>query len=105
VFIAMNRFRIKKGGEETFERIWRERESHLNEVPGFQEFHLLRGPEAEDHVLYASHAVWDSREHFEAWTKSDAFRKAHARAGSSPDIYMGPPQLELFDVVLHQTRN
>ena len=34
------------------------RDSHLDKVPGFVEFHLLRGPEAEDHTLYASHTVW-----------------------------------------------
>src|ERR1700741_4487945 len=27
----------------------------------FVEFHLLKGPEADDHTLYASHTVWQSR--------------------------------------------
>ena len=57
MFIAMNRFRIVKGKEPEFERIWAERDSHLDGVPGFKEFDLLRGPEAEDHTLYASHSV------------------------------------------------
>ena len=35
------------------------------------EFHLLKGPEAEDHTLYASHTVWENRAVFEAWTKSE----------------------------------
>ena len=51
MFIAMNRFRIVKGREAEFERIWKERDSHLEDVPGFEEFHLLRGPEADDHTL------------------------------------------------------
>ena len=34
MFIAMNRFRIVKGRESDFERIWAERDSHLDEVPG-----------------------------------------------------------------------
>ena len=51
MFVAMNRFRIVKGKEPEFERIWAERDSHLDEVPGFVEFNLLRGPEAEDHTL------------------------------------------------------
>lgn len=92
MFIAMNRFRIRKGSEAEFERVWAERDSHLREVPGFVAFHLLKGPEAEDHVLYASHTLWESREAFEAWTRSEAFRKAHAQAGGSPrDLYLGPP--------------
>jgi heme-degrading monooxygenase HmoA len=100
MFIAMNRFRIVKGHEAEFERIWAERDSHLDGVPGFEKFNLLRGPEAEDHTLYASHTVWQSKQHFEDWTKSDAFRKAHAGARSSPDIYQGPPQFEGFETVL-----
>ncbi len=100
MFIAMNRFRIIKGEEAEFERIWAERDTHLNEVPGFVEFHLLRGPEKDDHTLFVSHTIWESEKHFEGWTKSDAFRKAHAKAGGSrKDIYMGPPQFEGFEAV------
>lgn len=99
MFIAMNRFRIVKGRESNFERIWAERDSHLDEVPGFMNFDLLRGPEADDHTLYASHSAWQSREAFEAWTKSEAFRKAHAGAGSAKDIYLGHPEFEGFETV------
>src|ERR1700757_2816098 len=61
MFIAMNRFRVAKGSEAAFEQVWMSRDSHLEEVPGFVEFHLLKGPEAEDHTLYASHTVWKNR--------------------------------------------
>ncbi len=105
MFIAMNRFRIVTGGEAEFERIWATRDTHLNEVPGFVEFHLLRGPEEADHTLYASHTVWRSRQHFENWTRSEAFRKAHAQAGGArKDIYQGPPQFEGFEAVQTVTR-
>jgi heme-degrading monooxygenase HmoA len=67
-------------------------------VPGFVEFHLLRGPEVEDHTLYASHTVWQSRAAFEAWTTSEAFRAAHRRAGDNKPLYLGPPQFEGFEV-------
>jgi len=99
MFIAMNRFRVLKGSEEAFEEMWRNRESFLKEVPGFQQFHLLRGPESEEHVLYASHTLWASRDDFEGWTKSEQFRKAHAQAGQSKVQYAGPPQFEGFDPV------
>ena len=39
MFIAMNRFRVKKGSEEAFEKVWLTRETHLDRVPGFVEFH------------------------------------------------------------------
>ena len=53
MFIAMNRFRVVKGCEAAFEAVWLSRDTHLDTVPGFTEFHLLRGPAAEDHTLYA----------------------------------------------------
>lgn len=99
MFIAMNRFKIRPGHEEEFERIWRERDSHLQGVEGFVEFHLLRGPEHEDHTLYSSHAVWTSRAAFEAWTHSEAFRAAHRNAGAHRDVYLEGPRFEGFEVV------
>jgi hypothetical protein len=45
MFIAMNRFRVKKGSEDAFEKVWLGRDTYLDRVPGFLEFHLLKGPE------------------------------------------------------------
>ena len=100
MFIAMNRFRIAPGFETGFEAVWRERESYLTEVPGFESFALLKGPEHDDHVLYASHTVWESRAAFEAWTRSEQFRKAHGQANAPKGTYLGHPNLELFEAVL-----
>ncbi|GAB5471504.1 MAG: antibiotic biosynthesis monooxygenase [Rhodospirillales bacterium] len=99
MFIAMNRFKIKLGEEAAFEAVWRERDSHLKEVPGFKEFQLLRGPEREDHCLYASHSLWESRAAFEDWTRSEAFRLAHAGAAGRRHLYLGPPEFEGFEPV------
>ncbi len=100
MFIAMNRFRITLGRETAFIEIWRNRESRLTEMPGFREFHLLQGESTEDCTLFATHTVWDSRNDFEAWTCSEQFRQAHAKAGISRDLYLGPPQFEGFESVL-----
>ena len=101
-FIAMNRFKVKKGSEDAFEKIWASRDSYLHRMAGFVEFHLLKGPEAEDHTLYSSHTTWESKAAFEAWTKSDEFRMAHARAGnegsSSGTLYLEHPKFEGFEV-------
>ncbi|MGB6938999.1 MAG: antibiotic biosynthesis monooxygenase, partial [Xanthobacteraceae bacterium] len=40
MFIAMNRFKVKPSSEEVFEKVWRDRDSYLDRVPGFVEFHL-----------------------------------------------------------------
>ena len=100
MFIAMNRFRIAPGREQVFEELWRQRDSYLDEVPGFQEFHLLRGPADEESTLFASHTVWASRADFEAWTESESFHKAHAQARAPAGTYLGHPEFEGFDVIL-----
>jgi len=90
--------RVAKGSEAAFEQVWMSRDSHLEKVPGFVEFHLLKGPEAEDHTLYASHTIWENRATFEAWTRSEAFRAAHNRAGDNKPLYLDHPQFEGFEV-------
>ena len=99
MFIAMNRFKIVPGHEEAFEKLWRERDSHLKGVKGFKSFNLLRGPRAEYYTLYASHTVWHSRDCFEKWTQSSAFRKAHKSSGKNRNLYLAHPIFEGFDVV------
>ena len=99
MFIAMNRFMVSEGREPEFEKAWRERESYLDEVPGFLQFQLLRGATEAGASLYVSHSVWASRAAFEAWTRSEAFRKAHGRARSPEGVLLGHPKLETFDAV------
>ncbi|MTI02611.1 antibiotic biosynthesis monooxygenase [Roseibium sp. RKSG952] len=103
-FIAMNRFKVRLGSETDFETVWKSRQSRLNELPGFREFRLLKGPEGDGYRLYSSHVIWDRREDFEAWTKSEQFRDAHKNAGNSntQSALMGPPQFEGFETVLQE---
>lgn len=107
MYIAMNRFRVKSGSEEEFETVWKNRDRHLKEVPGFVEFQLLKGPAGgegtdEAYTLYCSHTVWASYDAFVDWTKSEAFRAAHKNAGSNKPLYLGGPHFEGFEVLLHE---
>ena len=86
MFLAMNRFKIIRGREKDFEQIWRERDTHLDSE--------------ESYTLYASHTIWKSRQCFVAWTKSEAFRRAHKNAGNHNDIYLGHPEFEGFEKVI-----
>ncbi len=99
MFIAMNRFKVRHGEEAAFEHIWLSRETHLETVAGFVEFHLLRGPEREDHTLYSSHTIWADRESFTAWTQSEQFRAAHGGTGQHKPLYLGHPEFEGFEVI------
>ena len=82
MFIAMNRFQVKIGSEKAFETVWATRESYLGNMAGFVEFHLLKGPVADDHTLYSSHSAWVDKAAFEAWTG----RKSSAAPMPAPTI-------------------
>jgi heme-degrading monooxygenase HmoA len=54
-------------------------------------------------VLYAFHTMWRSYADFEAWTKSEAFGRAHARAGDQKPTTLGHPEFEGFQVLQEVT--
>jgi hypothetical protein len=56
MFIAMNRFKVLPGAQAEFEQVWTSRDTRLRDAPGFLVFHLLRGPDRDDHTLYSSHS-------------------------------------------------
>ena len=86
MYIAVNRFKVMKGAESAFEHVWLSRDTHLDHVPGFLEFHLLRGPERDDHMLYSSHTVWASKDAFTAWTQSERFAPPTVTPAASRSI-------------------
>ena len=45
-------------------------------------------------------AIWNSKNHFINWTKSEAFRLAHKNSGQHKGLYLGHPNFEGFEVVL-----
>ncbi len=98
-FIAMNHFTVNPDRAGEFEEHWRKRETFLAAVPGFVRFALLRGDEAG---RFISHSTWESRAAFEAWTGSEAFRRAHAQARTPAGVLQGPPRVERWEVVLEQ---
>ncbi len=100
MFIAMNRFKIIPGKEKDFINLWKNRETHLDNVSGFKKFNLLQGLKNEEFTLFASHSTWKSKELFDDWTKSEAFRKAHANAGGAKNICIGKPEFEWFEIVV-----
>jgi heme-degrading monooxygenase HmoA len=99
MYLTMNRFKVVKSEADAFEDLWKSRDSHLKQVPGFRSFALLKGPEQDDHILYASHTIWEDEESFGKWTRSEAFRAAHGGAKTSAHMYLAPPDLEIFEAI------
>jgi heme-degrading monooxygenase HmoA len=105
MFIAMNRFKVVKGEEAAFENVWSSRKTRLHEMRGYMAFHLLKGPEREDHTLYSSHTMWATKADFTAWTTSQQFMESH-RSAAAPrprPMYLGHPEFEGFEAILSET--
>ena len=100
MFVAMNRFKILIGKENDFEKVWKNRETHLDKVPGFKNFNLIKGKSIDEYTLYISHSIWNSEGDFINWTKSAEFRLAHKNAGSNKHLYLGHPEFEGFTKIL-----
>ena len=91
---------MSTGSEKDFEQVWLSREANLHKDAGFHRVPFAaRDLSREDHVLYSSHTVWRSFADFEAWTKSEHFRKSHAGAGTAKQLYLGHPEFEGFEVM------
>jgi hypothetical protein len=58
---------------------------HIMSYIAMNRFRIVKGQESEDH--------------FVAWTKSEAFRKAHEGAGNRGHLYLGHPEFEGFETV------
>lgn len=106
MYLAMNRFIVPLDNAEAFETLWLTRESRLQDTAGFVAFHMLKGPEADGCILYASHTVWESEADFRAWTTSPAFRASHVSAGGDArKLHQGTPTFEGFHAIQHINAN
>jgi heme-degrading monooxygenase HmoA len=99
MFVVMNRISVNPTFSEAFEERFRRRAGEVDKMPGFIRNIVLRPAAPDDPYIVMT--MWESREAFEAWTQSEAFRKGHARSGTlPPDAFRGPSRLEMYDAFL-----
>ncbi|MBZ9753051.1 antibiotic biosynthesis monooxygenase [Deinococcus sp. HMF7620] len=97
---VMNRIRVHPDYADAFEERFRTRAGLVDTMPGFIRNEVLRP--AQPGKPYIVLTYWESREAFEAWTTSDAFKQGHARSGSLPkEAFDGPSELEIHEVFLN----
>ena len=99
MFVVMNRIPVNAEYAEQFEERFRTRAGEVDKMQGFMRNQVLRPVTAEDPYIVMT--FWESKEDFDAWVDSDAFKKGHARSGTLPhEAFKGRPKLESFEVVL-----
>lgn len=114
-YLASNRFNVRSGGMQTFEKRWADRKSLLETREGFRFFTLLKRTPAfgiqydSDFGNYMSFTYWDEKKHYDAWRTSKDFKSAHGGGGLFDFIKMitgalfvvnGPPKPAFFDALL-----
>ena len=96
MLIVMNVVTVNEGRAEDFENAFRDHESKLDSVPGFEGFELLRRDSRDE---YAVVTRWKDKDAFDAWVKSDAFRKSHQETDRT---IAGNAELRTYEVVLNR---
>lgn len=98
-----NRIYVSAEHAAAFEKVFRERAKLVDEMPGFISNQVLRPVnEGDPYVVFT---LWNSREDFMNWVRSEAFVKGHAQSGTLPkDAFYKPNVLEMHEVVQDSSR-
>ena len=98
-----NRIYVKPEYADAFESRFRERAALVDKVPGFVSNLVLRPVnEGDPYVVFT---VWQSRQDFLTWVRSDTFVKGHAQSGTLPkEAFAGPNVLEMHEVIQDSAR-
>jgi heme-degrading monooxygenase HmoA len=93
MIIVMNRIPVASGREQDFEKTFMERDRAVDQTPGFIDLQVLRPTEGRIYVVMTR---WQSRESFQQWTESGAFKAAHRK--QTPGLAEDRPTLEIYEV-------
>jgi heme-degrading monooxygenase HmoA len=97
-----NRIGVRPEYADAFEQRFQERAGLVDGMPGFIANQVLRPVNEGDPYIVLT--FWNSREEFEAWTRSDEFRQGHAQSSTLPrDAFTGS-KLEIHEVIQDSTR-
>ncbi|MBO1004050.1 heme oxygenase [Pseudogracilibacillus auburnensis] len=101
MIIVTNTTKIKKGeGYKLVNRF--DKVGKIESMEGFLGLEVLLTENLQDYDEVTISTRWDSKDSFKNWTKSDAFKEAHAHNGGKPD-YIITNKISYYDVKI--TRN
>ena len=89
-----NSIPVKEGAADELVDRFAESRRNVQGFPGFVSMEVLKS-DAEDEVLVVTR--WRDRESFEAWVRSDEFRRAHGRGGAG-GLLTGHPRMSSYSV-------
>lgn len=83
-FVVMNHLPIAKEGQPLFEDRFKKRQGHIETMPGFQAFRLLKPIRGNNYIILTQ---WASQADFETWKTSDEFLNSHHQSAIKPPAY------------------
>ena len=95
MIVVANRIPVAESYEEEFEKRFRDREGFVDKSPGFIRYELLRPSKADAYIVKT---YWEDMASFETWTRSEAFKEAHAELPPKK-MFAGPSALEIHEVL------
>lgn len=95
MFAVINNIEIKPEHASEVDQLFERNAQMMKECPGFKSMTLLtpQGNPGSRRVF----ALWESPAAYEAYKKSDVFRKTHADVNMT--WFMGPPKVQKMNVV------
>jgi heme oxygenase (mycobilin-producing) len=98
-----NRIYVNQEYAERFEQRFRERAGLVDKMPGFISNHVLRPVnEGDPYVVFT---IWETRQDFLNWVRSDEFVKGHAQSGTLPkEAFSRSNVLEMHEIIQDSTR-
>ncbi len=98
MIVVANRIPVNPEYAEAFEQRFMDRERQVDGMPGFISFQILRPSVPED--PYVVMTFWETRESYETWISSEAFKQGHAQPSKLPrDAFLGHPKIEVHEVI------
>jgi heme-degrading monooxygenase HmoA len=105
MIVVTNRLYVNPEHAAEFEKRFLQRSGLIDSMPGFVRNQVLR-PVTEE-APYVVLTMWESKEHFDAWTQSESFKKAHTSGGGhassggghASQVYTAPNHVEIFEVL------
>jgi heme-degrading monooxygenase HmoA len=98
-----NRIFVNPEYADAFEQRFRDRAGLVDKMPGFISNQVLRPVNPGD--PYVVFTLWNSRDNFLNWVRSDEFVKGHAQSGTLPkEAFSQSNVLEMHEVVQDSSR-
>ena len=93
---VINRLPVKEGMADQVVERFANGGGFVQEFPGFVSMEVLRSEDADEVMVITR---WRDKEAFDSWVRSDEFKMAHGRGGSS-GLLRGHPQMGTYEVAV-----